>query len=406
MMDRNGSAALRIGIIGGGIGGVALARALRLRGFEVHLFERASEFAEVGAGVQMTPNAVKVLNALGVSDGLRRIGFLPEAMVGRTWDTAEEIFRTPLKDSCPRIYGADFYHVHRADLHGILAEGLPAEAVTFNAQCTGVSTEGEKAVATFADGSTFEADVIVGADGIHSAVRDALWGKSDARFTGHLCWRALVPVETHPLPFVSPDASFWMGPKAHVVTYYVKGGAAVNIVAVSETDQWVKESWTEPSSLEELLGAYEGWHENLIRLFEMTDPAQTFKWGLFDRDPMPQWSRGRATLLGDAAHPMLPFLSQGAAMAIEDAYVLAEALARHEDDLAVALQAYEAERRPRTSRVQLEARERGRTYHLSTPEEQHQRDLEIKRRQAEDPSAVGIKAEWVYAYNATTALAA
>ncbi|HYP71298.1 MAG TPA: FAD-dependent monooxygenase, partial [Variovorax sp.] len=208
--------------------------------------------------------------------------------------------------------------------------------------------------------------------------------------------------EQHPLPFVSPDASFWMGPKAHIVTYYVKGGAAVNIVAVNESADWVTESWTEPSTREELLAAYEGWHENIIRLFEKTDAQQIFKWGLFDRDPMAQWSQGRVTLLGDAAHPMLPFLSQGAAMAIEDAYVLAAALSHFDGDLDCALGAYEAERRPRTARVQLEARERGRTYHLSTPEEQKKRDEEFQKAQAKDPNAVGIKAEWVYSYDATS----
>lgn len=405
MKRANGTPRLRIGIIGGGIGGAALARALHMHGMEVHLFERARQFGEVGAGVQMTPNAVKVLNALGLADDLRRIGFLPEAMVGRNWETAQELFRTPLKDSCPRIYGADFYHVHRADLHQILSRDLSEEQVTFRARCIGAETRGSTAVAVFEDGSVFEADLIVGADGIHSAVREALWGRTEARFTGHMCWRALVPVDRHPLPFVSPDASFWMGPKAHVVTYYVKAGAAVNIVAVNETRDWVKESWTEPSTLEDLLAAYQGWHSDLIRLFEMTDPAQTFKWGLFDRDPMTRWSRGRVTLLGDAAHPMLPFLSQGAAMGIEDAYVLARALARDSGDVSAALLAYEGERIPRTSRVQLEARERGRTYHLATPEEQRKRDNEMLRRQKEDPTAVGIKAEWVYAYNATAAFA-
>jgi salicylate hydroxylase len=196
-----------------------------------------------------------------------------------------------------------------------------------------------------------------------------------------------------------------MGPKAHVVTYYVKGGAAVNIVAVSETSEWVTESWTEPSTTAELIAAYPGWHPNVIALFEQTDPTQTYKWGLFDRDPMPRWAKGRATLLGDAAHPMLPFLTQGAAMAIEDAFVLTRALDLADGDVALALDAYEAERRPRTTRVQLEARERGRTYHLATPEEQARRDAEIKRRQAEDPDAVGISAEWVYAYDACNAFA-
>ncbi len=395
------SKTLRVGIVGAGIGGVALARALRLRGIDAYLFERAGEFGEIGAGVQMTPNAAKVLQALGLGEALQRIGFLPEAMVGRDWDSARELFRTPLREVCPRLFGADFLHVHRADLHAILCDGIPADKVRFKVQCVGVEQSAGGAIARFSDGTSFEADLIVGADGIHSAVRDTLWGKAAARFTGHMCWRALVPVDQHPLPCVSPDASFWMGPKSHIVTYYVKGGAAVNIVAVSESAEWVAESWTERSTREELLGTYQGWHRNIIDLFERVDSSQTFKWGLFDREPMAQWSQGRVTLLGDAAHPMLPFLSQGAAMAIEDAFVLAAALAHRKGDLEAALQAYEKERRPRTARVQLEARERGRTYHFSTPEELRQRDLEMQRQQALNPNAVGIKAEWVYEYDAT-----
>ncbi|MGC7403110.1 FAD-dependent monooxygenase [Pandoraea pneumonica] len=390
---------MKVGIIGGGIGGAALALALKQQGIDAHIFERAPAFGEIGAGVQMTPNAVKVLEALGLGEELQKVGFLPEAMVGRNWEDARQLFRTPLKAVCPKLFDANFYHVHRADLLSILCEGIDASKVTFNAACNGVEHRNGKAVASFADGSTFEADLIVGADGIHSVVRNSLWGKTPASFTGHMCWRALVPVEQHPLPFVSPDASFWMGPKSHIVTYYVKGGAAVNIVAVAESDKWVAESWTEPSSREELLAAFTGWHSDIVDLFRMTDSATTFKWGLFDRDPMTQWSKGAVTLLGDAAHPMLPFLSQGAAMAIEDGYVLAQALA-HFDDLQEALSAYEEERRPRTARVQLEARERGRTYHLATPEELEKRDREMQEQQKANPNAVGIKAEWVYEYDA------
>lgn len=393
---------LRVGIVGGGIGGAALARSLQRLGVDYHLFERAPAFGEVGAGVQMTPNAVKVLKELGLEDDLHRIGFLPEAMVGRNWKTSTELFRTPLKGSSPRVYGAEFFHVHRADLHAILTQEIPEDRVTFNAQCIDVIHNANSATAIFDDGTQFEANLIVGADGIHSAVRMALWGEDVPQFTGHMCWRALVPVEEHPLPFVSPDASFWMGPKAHVVTYYVKGGKAVNIVAVTETDEWVKESWTEPSSTEELLDAYSGWHSDLIKLFERTDPTQTFKWGLFDHDPMDKWSLGHATLLGDAAHPMLPFLSQGAGMAIEDGYVLAQSIAHFEGEVLTALGAYEAERRPRTSKVQLQARERGRTFHLSSPEELRKRDIAYQQEQANNPHAVGIRAEWIYEYDATT----
>ena len=393
----------KVAIIGGGIGGVALARSLDLLGIDYHLFERAAGFAEVGAGVQMTPNAVKVLEALGLHDDLAACGFLPEAMVGFNWQSGDELFRTPLKAVCKRVFGAEFYHVHRADLHAMLAKGIAPSRVTFKVSCTGMRLQSGRTIATFDDGSEVVADLVVGADGVRSAIRAALWGQEPANYTGHMCWRALVPVEHYPLPFVTPTSAFWMGPKGHVVTYYVKGGTMVNIVAVNEHPGWVEESWTSKSSQQELLDGFIGWHENLIRLFERVNPDQVYKWGLFDRDPMPRWSKGNATLLGDAAHPMLPFLSQGGAMAVEDAYVLAQAIDHFGPaQLASALDAYEAERRPRTARVQLEARERGRTYHLSSPEEARARDLAFREEQARDPNAVGIKAEWVYQYDART----
>ncbi|CAN7784287.1 FAD-dependent monooxygenase [Caballeronia sp. LjRoot34] len=388
---------LRIGVIGGGIGGVALTGALARQGFDVSIFERASAFGDVGAGIQMTPNAVKVLEALGIGDGLRSMAFLPQAIVGRNWDSAKEIFRTPLAEECPRLYGAPFYHVHRADLHQLLASLVPQGSAQLSTACSGVRQEGDVAVATFEDGSEFEADLIVGADGVRSIVRNALFGEEAPRFTGNMCFRAVVPFDTAP-EFVSPDSSFWLGPKAHVVTYYVRRGAAVNIVAVTETADWVEESWNAPSSREELLTTFEGWHSNLIRLFERADSV--FKWGLFDRDPMTAWSKGRVTLLGDAAHPMLPFLSQGAAMAIEDGYVLARSLAAHGTDVAAALCDYEAERLPRTSRVQIESRERGRTYHMPSVFAQKKRDLVYKFKSYLNPHASGIQADWVYSYNA------
>lgn len=393
----------RVAIIGGGIGGVALARSLDRLGIDYHVFERAPAFGEIGAGVQMTPNAVKVLEALGLAPDLAATGFLPDAMVGWNWQSGQELFRTRLREVCPRVFGADFYHVHRADLHAMLTKDIPPEKVSLGVGCTGLRREGARTVACFEDGSAYAADLVVGADGVRSMVRASLWGEEPASYTGHMCWRALVPVDRYPLPFVTPTSSFWMGPKGHVVTYYVKGGAMVNIVAVNESSDWVEESWTVKSSRAELLGAFADWHENLIQLFERTNPEQIYKWGLFDREPMARWSQGHATLLGDAAHPMLPFLSQGAAMAIEDAYVLAQALAHFgADALDTALDAYEAERRQRTARVQIEARERGRTYHLSSAEELRERDLAFQREHARNPDAVGIKAEWVYQYDART----
>jgi salicylate hydroxylase len=392
----------RIGIIGGGIGGVALARSLDRAGIDYHIFEKASAFGEVGAGVQMTPNAVKVLRALGLTADLERTGFLPEAMVGRSWDDASGLFYTPLKATCPRLFGAEFYHIHRADLHAMLSKDIAPSRTTFNATCIGVHEENDRAVATFADGKTLAFDLVVGADGVRSVVRDALWGPEPAHYTGHMCWRALVEADEHPLPFASPDAAFWLGPKGHVVTYYVKGGRQLNVVAIAENSDWVEESWSVKSTQKALFDAYPGWHENVLELFRRADPDGIYKWGLFDRDPMKRWSKGHATLLGDAAHPMLPFLSQGAAMAIEDGWVLAEALDVFGRDIGKALDAYEAERMQRTARVQLEARERGRTYHLSSPEELRKRNEAFKAEQARNPNAVGIKAEWVYQYDATT----
>jgi salicylate hydroxylase len=388
---------LKIGIIGGGIGGVALAASLLQRGFTVRLFERAKGFGEVGAGIQMTPNAVKVMKALGLLDRMLEAGFLPRALVGRNWRSARENFRTPLIDSCPVLYDAPFIHIHRADLHHILASCVPADVPTFGVSCTGVRQTSNGAVATFDDGSEFEADLIVGADGVRSVVRGALFGEEAPRFTGHMCYRAVVPVGGV-VDFVSPDSSFWLGPNSHVVTYYVRGGEAVNIVAVAETKDWVEEAWNVASSKEEMLRAFQGWHPNIEALFQRVD--EVYKWGLFDRDPMTTWSQGHITLLGDAAHPMLPFLSQGAAMAIEDAYVLAASLAGHGDDIASALRDYEAERLPRTSRVQLEARERGRTYHLPSALSQAKRDFMFWLRGLFNPHTSGIRANWVYEYDA------
>ncbi|MCE2565209.1 FAD-dependent monooxygenase [Komagataeibacter sp. FNDCF1] len=402
MSSARPSSDCRVAIVGGGIGGLALACALEQRGIGYRLFERSARLGEIGAGVQMTPNAVKVIRALGLLDGLKQVGFLPDSLIGRNWRSGKTLFRTPLRNACEQLYGASFFHVHRADLHELLLSGVQQERITLGKACQSVEQRADGGVIHFTDGDSFRADLVVGADGIHSAVRNSLFGAQQARFTGHMCWRAVVPFDVMP-DFVSPDSSFWMGPKGHVVTYYVKGGKAVNIVAVLESRDWVEESWNLPSSRDELLAAFHGWHPNIQKLFQRVDT--TFKWGLFDRDPMDRWSVGNVTLLGDAAHPMLPFLSQGAAMAIEDGYELARALAAPVP-VSDALQVYEASRRPRTRQVQLESRERGRTYHLASPLEQIMRDVSYKVRNFINPHKGGIKANWVYEYDATAVPAA
>jgi len=388
-----------VGIVGAGIGGVTLARTLWKNGIPFQLFDQAPEFGEVGAGIQITPNAVKVLHDLGLKKELKKDYFLPESMVGKNWDDGKVLFRTQIKNTFDRLFGAPYYQMHRADLHEALVKDLPEECVNFNSICLGVEESKGKSKIIFDDGSEFEADLVVGADGIRSNVRESIWGKDDPTFTGHMCWRALVPVEEFPLSFVHPGLTIWFGPHGHVVTYYVRNGREVNIVAVKETENWEKESWTVSSSTDELVGAFEKWHPDVVKLLRLTDNNKVFKWGLFDRQPMEQWSSKNTTLLGDAAHPMLPYLSQGAAMATEDGYILAEALSHFNCDISSSLQAYEKERVERTRNVQLASRERGVTYHLDSEEKQKERNRKMKQREKENKNAVGINSEWVYEYD-------
>ncbi|MEQ3625834.1 MAG: FAD-dependent monooxygenase [Marinobacter sp.] len=387
---------MKVAIIGGGIGGAALTLGLLNKGFDVTVYEQASAFGEVGAGIQMTPNAVKAIKGMGLYDKFLTKAFYPKAVVGRNWQTARENFRISLGDEFRSHYDAPFIHVHRADLLELFTDNIPPERCRFGYNCTGVENRPTGAIAHFDNGESIEADLIVGADGVRSIVRGSLFAETEVRWTGHMCYRALVPTGGV-VDYVNPDSTFWMGPNGHVVTYYVKCGEMVNIVAVREAENWIGESWSTLSSKEALLADFEGWNDSLQTLFSQV--GDVYRWGLFDRDPMKEWVKGNIALLGDACHPMLPFLSQGAAMAIEDALVLSDALAATPSDLALALSRYQDERLPRCSRVQLEARERGRTYHLPTEEEMAARDAEYARRAKEDPRTTGINTDWVYDYD-------
>ena len=353
----------RIVIIGGGIGGLTAAVALHQRGFEVEVYERSSKLEEVGAGLQIGPNGVKVLRALGLEKPLNVIAFQPTNQVSIKWDDASLRHRVPLKDIATKEYGAPYMTMHRAHLHGMLIKALPEGVTRLNASCIGAETKGDIAVARFADGREVEADVVIGADGIRSAIRAQLFGADSPRFTEMMCWRCMVPMEKVPTkigPGLSVDLAHgeyfgWIGPNGHVICYPIGDGSVLNIFAGHVTDQWVEESWSAPSSQEELLAAYEGWNEALLGMFR--NVQYVYKWGIYDRDPVPEWTRGRLTLLGDAAHPTMPTLAQGGNMAIEDGIVLARNMGRHSDDIHAALRGYVAERQPRTARITLQSRE-------------------------------------------------
>ena len=373
---------IEVAIIGAGLGGLAAACALRGLGIDATVYERAPQLGEVGAGIQLGPNAVKVLRALGVERELRDFAFEPVSYASLAWDDAHMRYREPMKGDVEAQFGAPYLMAHRADLHRLLCECLSAGHVRLNAACTRVATSGAAAVAYFADGSQVEADVIIGADGINSAVRECLFGAQPVRFTQQMAWRCIVPIECVPTEVgIGRDEYVgWIGPDGHVICYPIRGGALYNIFAGHVSDQWVEESWVVPSSIDELLAGYRGWNAALLGMLGQV--TECFKWGIRDRDPLPRWTEGRVTLLGDAAHPMMPTLAQGAAQALEDGVALARWLDRHRDDPARGLAGYEAERRPRAARVVLQAREQ----------------FQNNRK---NPAPPPLSRDWIFAHDAT-----
>lgn len=354
---------VRVAIIGAGIGGLTAAAALFRRGFEVAVHERATDLAEVGAGLQIGPNAVKVLKALGIEDDIRRLGFEPTAMVSLNWNDARLRSRDLLRGAAEVSWGARYITAHRKDLHDLLKSLIPVAAMHLGAQCVDCVALPKGALARFADGHEVEADVIIGADGIHSAVRKSLFGADAPRFTHQMAWRCMVPAEYLParvgpdraVPLDRGDYIGWLGPDGHVICYPICGGRIINVFAGHISETWVNESWAVPSSQGELLAAYTGWNEALLGM--LSHVGDVYKWGIYDRDPLSRWTQGTITLLGDAAHPMMPTLAQGAAVTIEDGYVLGECLARHRDNAIAGLALYESLRRPRTQTIQLQARQ-------------------------------------------------
>jgi len=351
-------------VVGGGIGGLTAALALAHKGLTVTVLEKASAFSEVGAGIQVSPNGARVLFALGLEVALSQRAFRPEAVELRSWRTGAQVLRLPLGEDVSKRFGAPYLHLHRADLHRVLVSAVrdtPQITLHLGAGCERVA-QGEHVASVVAGARHFEAPLVVGADGIKSVVRAGLFGENPPRFTGCVAWRGLVPAEAVQGADVRPVAGLWMGPGAHFVHYYVRGGQLVNVVAVVEKAGWEIESWTQRGERDELIADFAGWHPTVQALLRGLDADQCFKWALFDRDPLPRWTRSRVTLLGDACHPMLPFMAQGACMAIEDAMVLAQCVDR--DPIPQALLRYEQLRQRRTAEVQLTSRRNATLYHF------------------------------------------
>lgn len=354
-------------IVGAGLGGLAAAAALAAVGLRVHVFEQAEALGEVGAGVQLSPNAMLALRAMGLEQKILDAGFEPTSAVIRDGRTGKSYLHAPLAEECRRRYGAPYVHIHRADLHGILraaAEDAGAVVET-GARATGYAAAMTRPELLLDSGQTRAADLLIGADGVRSVIR-AQMTDADATFTHQVAWRGLIPARDLPDRLIPPDATVWAGPGRHFVAYYVRGGDLVNFVAVEERTAWRSESWTQLGDKAALRAVFDGWRPEITTLIDHVD--QTFLWALLDRAPLPKWSDGKVALLGDACHPMPPFMAQGAAMAIEDAWVLAKCVeADGGANLPRALQRYEALRKPRTSRVLNQSRANADLFHMSGP---------------------------------------
>lgn len=352
-------------IVGAGIGGLVSALCLDAKGHKVKIYEQAEILSELGAGIQLSPNATKVLNYLGLFKDLEPYIFEPNSFQFLNFSTGKVITERKLGEAIKKDFNSPNYDIHRADLQRVLLNKIKVKNIDIHSNMK-VTNVGNNKNSAFVEvnGKEIQADLVIGADGIHSKVSDSLFGKKEIIYTGNVAWRMLIPVEILPENLILPDTTVWLGPNKHFVTYHVNGGKNLNCVCLVEQDGWFNESWSEKGEIEELKKAYKGWNRTIETLLQHADPNTLYKWALHDRLPMKQWSKGRIIVLGDAAHPMLPFLAQGAAMAIEDGAVLANCIDNF-DKVEEALKYFEKIRKPRTSYVQSAARRNAKVLHLS-----------------------------------------
>jgi 6-hydroxynicotinate 3-monooxygenase len=345
-----------IAIIGAGIGGLTVAGSLIRLGFEVDIYEQAGQFAPIGAGIQLTANAMKALGGLGLAEPLRRAGFAPSAFHSREWDTGTITNLLTMGRPLEERYGAPDLMIHRARLHSAIAALIPLDRIHFGKRLAAIEQNRFGATLAFADGSRVEATLVIGADGIHSVVREALFGAEQPRFTGRVAYRTTYPTARIDGIAVDERAKWW-GPDRHVVHYFTTANKdEIYFIAVTPESDFQVESWSAKGDKERLLSAFAGFHPHVLAILAAAPEVR--KWALVERDPIPSWGKNNIVLLGDACHPMPPYMAQGAALAIEDAVVLARCLDRVESGrIPIALAAYAANRQERTARMQRTNRE-------------------------------------------------
>jgi 2-polyprenyl-6-methoxyphenol hydroxylase-like FAD-dependent oxidoreductase len=391
---------VRVLIAGAGIGGLTAALALREAGLDVHIYEQAAVLGEVGAGLAIGPNAVRVLHRLGLADALRAVGVVSRSWDFRDWRDGALLAGLPLGDAAVARWGAPFYNVHRADLHDALRAAVGDQHVTLGARCVSVEQERDTVTIGFADGRQASGDLLIGADGVHSVVREYVAGVAAPSWWPQVAWRGLAPAAVGHEVRLEMCQHIFLGPGVMFVTYYVASGRLVNWIGCTPSDGWREESWSARGDRDEALMLYDGWSPQVRALIAGAD--KIFKWALVDRPSLESWTRGRVTLLGDAAHPMLPFMGRGAAQSIEDGLMLARCLVADRDDPVRGINAYAARRRERTAALQAASRDAGRSLQASDPDAVAARNVRMR----ENPNAqVALGLDWVWGHDVESAFA-
>lgn len=388
---------VRVIVVGAGIGGLIAALTLGRAGIDVSLFEQASELHEVGAGIMISPNANRILHRLGLEEPLRRAGVRPPTRQLRRWEDGRVLASAPLAQVCERDFGAPYYNFQRAELLDVLARAVPDGIVHLDHRCVELSQQEDRVEVRFHNGTTVDADLVVGADGIHCTVRDTIFGPQLPRFSRDVAYRALIPVDRLQHLGFNLDLSTWTnwrGPNRHFVHYLVGAGARYLNITASVPGESRVESWTAKGDVADWLAAFAGWHQQVRAIISAADTTNT--WALYDRDPLPRWGAGRVTLLGDAAHAMLPYMAQGAVQSIEDATVLAKCLApENGNDIGAASGHYEQIRKPRVTQCQDGSRQNGLMFHLADGEEQRKRDASFASSMIASTASVA----WLYGHD-------
>ncbi len=390
----------KVAIVGGGIGGLAAALAMLRHGIDVEVYEQAPELKELGAGVQISSNGTRVLYALGLKEGVERLGVIVAGKEIRLWSTGQTWKLFDLGAISVERYGSPYVMFHRGDMHSLLVDAIRRErpdALVLNRKCVGIAQDGEGVEIQFETGAPARAPIVIGADGVQSRVRAALFGADRPEFTGIVAWRGLVPREKVPAGVKMNVGTNWVGPGGHVVHYPVRGGALMNLVGLLERDDWRVESWTVQGTRDEFANDFCNWHPDIHAMIRSVDVP--YKWALFARPPMPAWTSGRVTLLGDACHSMLPMLAQGAVTALEDGYVLARCIEKYGVQ-PEALHRYEAVRRERANKAVSGSAENAKRFH--NPDLAHAAGAEAYVTREWQEEKVKQRYEWLFTYDATT----